>query len=286
MEPPPGNSPNAADLNQSAANCGMLPERFTSQPNFFAPLATKRLCHKARFPKPRSAVSCAMVELVGQGHAALRADFIRGGRFAQTNPVRGLRARRNIIKRPFRDRHMNRDRVLARLETFEGSVPYMYRCTGGEVTAGIGHAIFTPLDAVKLNWQIHGRPAAPAEVTADFEKVEAAPKGLLAPHYQPLTECRLADDYVLRLALEDIATREAALIAAFSAWASFPGPVQEALFDMGFNLGIGGLRKFVKMLAAVDARNWEAAAAESLRQGVSAARNQETASLFRQALTT
>jgi hypothetical protein len=52
---------------------------------------------------------------------------------------------------------MNRDRVLARLERFEGSVPHMYLCTGGEVTAGVGHAMGTSAQALKLDWQIDGR---------------------------------------------------------------------------------------------------------------------------------
>ena len=180
--------------------------------------------------------------------------------------------------------NMNQERVLTRLTTFEGSAPYMYRCTGGEVTAGIGHALINSFEAVKLNWRVGGRAAVPMEVTGDFDKVTAAPEGLLAPHYESLTACRLAAEDIARLANEDIARFQSALIAAFPAWPSFPEPVQEALFDMAFNLGMAGLGKFVKLLAAVEARNWETAALECHRQGVSDARNQEIASLFRQAL--
>lgn len=36
------------------------------------------------------------------------------------------------------------------------------------------------------------------------------------------------------------------------------------LIDMCFNLGLGGLQRFVKMLAAVDAREWDTAADEML----------------------
>jgi GH24 family phage-related lysozyme (muramidase) len=181
---------------------------------------------------------------------------------------------------------MNRDRVLARLERFEGSVPYMYRCTGGEVTAGVGHAIASSAAALELDWQIDSREASPAEIAADFAKIAAAPKGMAATLYESLSQCRLNNDYLQRLANEDIAAFEAGLTQAFARWPSFPEPAQEALFDMAFNLGIGGLRKFVKLLAAVEAGDWETAALESYRHGISEARNQETAALFRQALDT
>ena len=42
---------------------------------------------------------------------------------------------------------MDSSLVIPRVEKFEGRVPLMYRCTGGEVTIGIGHAIQSPADA-------------------------------------------------------------------------------------------------------------------------------------------
>lgn len=181
---------------------------------------------------------------------------------------------------------MNRDQVVARLLNFEGAVAHMYRCTGGEVTAGMGHAMITSDDAVRLNWQISGRAATPAEVITDFGKVAAAPQGNLAKFYEPLSQCRLAPDYITTLAGQDIDAFESGLKRAFPLWDSYPEPVQEALFDMGFNLGIAGLQKFVKLRAAIDAGDWATAAVESRRQGISDARNQAVAALFRQAATT
>ena len=64
-----------------------------------------------------------------------------------------------------------------------------------------------------------------------------------------------------------------------------PPCVQAALFDMAFNLGIGGLQKFKKLIAACDQAQWENAARECHRQGIGESRNLETATLFRQALT-
>ncbi|HEY7390299.1 MAG TPA: hypothetical protein VH640_17415, partial [Bryobacteraceae bacterium] len=81
---------------------------------------------------------------------------------------------------------MNQQTILERLKSFEGFVPYMYRCTGGAVTAGIGHALATAADAAVLQWEISGRPASPVEIAGDFEKIAAAPIGLVAEHYEPL----------------------------------------------------------------------------------------------------
>jgi GH24 family phage-related lysozyme (muramidase) len=178
---------------------------------------------------------------------------------------------------------MDASLVIPRVESFEGRVPYMYRCTGGEVTIGIGHAILAPADALSLTWSVNGSPAADAQIEADYAAVAAAQIGLLASSYAHLTVCRMADSDIDALIAADITRFETGLAAALPNWNSYPEPAQEALFDMGFNLGIGGLLKFPTMLAAVNAGNWAVAAAQCHRKGISDARNQETAALFLQA---
>jgi len=160
----------------------------------------------------------------------------------------------------------------------------MYRCTGGEVTVGIGHAIPGAADAARMPWEIAGRAASASEAQTDFGKVAAAPIGQLATNYAALTQCRLSDEHIRGLVEADVQTFETRLAASFPKWSAYPEPVQEALFDMAFNLGIGGLKKFVKLLQAVDAGNWETAAQESHRQGIGQQRNDATADLFRQAM--
>jgi GH24 family phage-related lysozyme (muramidase) len=178
---------------------------------------------------------------------------------------------------------MDQAAVMARLKRFEGSVPFMYKCTGGEVTIGVGHAIHGPAEAGAMSWQIGGADATADQSQADYQKVAAAPKGLPAPRYSGLTQCRMSDENVERLLAADVGVFEAQLAAALPEWNSYPVMVQEAVFDMAFNLGVGGLKKFSKLLAAVEARDWNTAAAECHRQGIGDDRNQETARLFRQA---
>ncbi len=178
---------------------------------------------------------------------------------------------------------MNVTTVIPRIELFEGRVPYMYRCTGGDVTVGVGHAMLRAADAVKLSWSIAGRPATADEITSDWNRVAAAEIGKVASAYQALTQCRMSDDDIDALLAADVDAFTAQLARALPHWNSYPETAQEALFDMAFNLGLGGLKKFPHMLAAVDAGQWEVAAAQCHRQGIGDTRNQQTANLFLEA---
>src|ERR1035438_5796326 len=108
--------------------------------------------------------------------------------------------------------------VIPRLESFEGRVPYMYRCTGGKVTVGIGHAIETPAGALNLTCSIDGRPATGAEIQADYANVAAARIGLVAQAYAPLTESRMADADIDALIARDVASFETSLAATLPNW--------------------------------------------------------------------
>ena len=70
----------------------------------------------------------------------------------------------------------------------------------------------------------------------------------------------MADADIDALAAADVARFEASLAAELPNWNTYPPTAQAALFDMGFNLGIGGLKKFDHLLAAVDAGQWDVAA--------------------------
>ena len=181
---------------------------------------------------------------------------------------------------------MDTNLILKRLEKFEGRIRHMYICTGGEVTIGIGHAIKGPNEAVQLSWMLDGRAALAEEIRADFGKVAAAPKGLVAGGYASLSRIRMADPEIDALASADVTRFAADVAAALPNWARYPECVQAALFDMAFNLGVAGLLKFKKLIAACNQAQWETAANECHRQGIGESRNQETAALFRQALTT
>jgi GH24 family phage-related lysozyme (muramidase) len=110
---------------------------------------------------------------------------------------------------------MDRSAVIARLQQFEGCVNYMYRCTGGEVTIGIGHALQTAANASKLNWQTGGAPSLPDRVQSDYQAIAAAPVGQVATAYQHLTQCRMADADIQALVAADVNSFEAQLCKAY-----------------------------------------------------------------------
>jgi GH24 family phage-related lysozyme (muramidase) len=172
---------------------------------------------------------------------------------------------------------MDKRAVTGRLIRFEGSTPYMYRCTGGEVTVGIGHAIHGAEEALALDW---GGPRTSLE--QDYARIATAPMGqkYAASYYEPLTTTRMADDAILALCDDDINLCEDQLAQALPDWDSYPELVRQALFDMGYNLGVAGLLKFEKMLAAVNAGDWKTAAQESRRKGIAEGRNKEIEELF------
>jgi GH24 family phage-related lysozyme (muramidase) len=178
---------------------------------------------------------------------------------------------------------MNLEAVKARLRLHEGSIPHMYKCTGDKVTIGVGHAIDDAEAACQLPWTVNGAPAGAGTVQADFARVEAQDKGRVASTYASLTTCRLSNAEIDKLMERDIPVYEAQARKIVPDYDRLPGPAQEALFDMVFNLGPEGLRKFKNLLAAVAARDWERAALESHRRGIPDARNQDIARLFRQA---
>jgi len=170
---------------------------------------------------------------------------------------------------------MNYDEVRERLYRVEGAIPYMYKCTGGEVTIGVGHAIQSPEDAGAL--KLDKGPAAAAQ---DWSRINAAEAGHTAKSYEALCLCRMSGEEIASLCEADIAKFEKQLKKALPKWDTYPDHAQQALFDMGFNLGVSGLMKFHNLLAAVDRSDGPGAAKECHRKGISEERNQETYDLF------
>lgn len=172
---------------------------------------------------------------------------------------------------------MNRNAVADRLERFEGSFEFMYRATSGEVTIGIGHLIPNVAMALAVPW--YGSPSNDS-IMSDWRRVAEAPKGLAPGSYAGLSRLRLDSEAILDLLDEDIGQNLATLARTIPEFLSYPDPVQEALFDMLFDLGAAGLRNFEELLAACRLGDWRTAAIESRREGIAEARNAEVAALF------
>ena len=168
----------------------------------------------------------------------------------------------------------------------EGRIEFMYLDTVGRVTLAVGHMIPGVAEAQRLSLRVRasGQVATAAQIADDFNRVLAQAPGLVAANYKPFTTIEMADDQIAQLLDQDIAGMEAGVRQHFAGYDSYPEPAQDALLDMAFNLGVGGLvTKFPKLKAAAEAQNWNTCAAECRRNGISDTRNQKTRDLFLQA---
>jgi GH24 family phage-related lysozyme (muramidase) len=173
------------------------------------------------------------------------------------------------------------DESLAKLEWFEGAIPWMYLDTRGNVTVGIGLMVPDVAAAQNLPFMIGSQAATPTEIAVEFMRVHAMPMGRPALFYHVdngLVLEKAEIDSLLRRVLTGF---EGQLRAAIAGYDGFPDSVKLALLDMAYNLGPEALlRGYPVLIAAVEAGNWAKAAANCFRHGPGAARNQWTQKMF------
>lgn len=182
---------------------------------------------------------------------------------------------------------MELEKVRALIKQHEGSIPYMYLDTRGNVTVGVGQLLSTVADAQQLPFvrRTTQASASAEEIEADFNNVASQQAGQVAQAYQQYTQLELTQEAIDALLDQRIAEFQDGLQGAYQGFDSYPDTVQEALLDMSFNLGLSGLvNKFPKLRQAAEAGNWQVCAQECKRRGISDERNQATQELFEQAV--
>jgi GH24 family phage-related lysozyme (muramidase) len=176
------------------------------------------------------------------------------------------------------------------LTGFEGSVPWMYLDTAANVTVGVGNLLANVAEAQALAFVVRPAdgsdpaqaPAAtPDQIETDFNAVSAQPKGQNFHYYQQFTALVLPDAAIQALLLNRVQGFVAQLTGAFLEFNAYPAPACAAIFDMAFNLGLGGLlRGFPHFTQAVRSQDWATAAAQCTRGGIQPSRNAWTAAQF------
>ena len=177
------------------------------------------------------------------------------------------------------------EEMKARLRAEEGNIPWMYLDGAGQVTVGVGHRVTTAAAASMLPFtRPSGEAAGVAETCSAYNAVRALAPDKLPGYYQLTTHLRLPQTAIDELLEGDLVFLTAALAHRLDGWDGYPAPAQEALLDMGFQLGPSGLlQKFPLLCAAAEGGNWDACASECHVLGASEARNQARAGLFREA---
>jgi GH24 family phage-related lysozyme (muramidase) len=165
---------------------------------------------------------------------------------------------------------------------WEGRVPYMYLDSRGFVTVAVGYMLPHSGAAAELAFvrRADGQPATADQIRAEFATVARQPPNRIASAYRGVTTMELPDAAIDTLLQATVARFQKGLVDNFAGFANYPAPAQRALLDMAYNLGIDGLLKFRKLKAAVEAKQWRSAAAESHRNGPSQDRNDWTRDMF------
>jgi GH24 family phage-related lysozyme (muramidase) len=169
------------------------------------------------------------------------------------------------------------EQSLAMLEQFEGSIPWMYLDTNGNVTAGVGFPLPDVASAQRLHFTIDDRPATEDEVAAEFARVHAMAMGRPAQFYHRDHSPELPQVDIDALLRHHLLGFEADLRAALPGYDDFPDGVKMALLDMAYNLGPAALLKgYPRLIRAVGNGDWAKAADSCFRHGPGATRNQWT----------
>ncbi len=166
------------------------------------------------------------------------------------------------------------EQSLEMLTEFEGSVPWMYLDTSGHVTVGVGMMLANAAAALALPFRIGGGVASREQIVLEFARVRGMEPGLRSGAYRCGTSPELGAETIQELLRSMLVGFETPLRQGVRGYDELPDAAKVALLDMVYNLGpVGLLRGYPKLLAALAARSWTAAAAECLRHGISAERN-------------
>lgn len=179
------------------------------------------------------------------------------------------------------------DEAIAALRKFEGSVPWMYLDTVGKVTVGVGMMLPSLEAARSLPFVLGDRPATLEEIGREYQRVSTMKPGLLAKMYRKASGISLSEETINDRLHGTLLGFEDYLRAHLPSYDTLPDGAKLGLLDMIYNLGPGKLfSEYPKLLKAIAASDWKAAAAASLRHGPAAARNSWTQQQFTEAAAT
>ena len=160
---------------------------------------------------------------------------------------------------------------------WEGCIPHLYLDGPGNVTGLMGHLFRTAVEAATAFG------VTVEEMQPDWDAVMGSKPGMGPGYYAALTKCRATEAQINAVAAADLAEHVAHCARWIDGWDTLPRPAQVAAVDIDFNVK-GGVTSFPHFVAAVEDRDWTAAATACHRKegpgGVQTARNEATAALF------
>lgn len=146
---------------------------------------------------------------------------------------------------------------------FEGRISWMYLDVRALVTCGLGCLLATPEEAQRLAWRHDGGELATAEaIRSEWWAVAAMLPGRPASYYREAGALHLTEDEIDRVALERLDRNAAVVARALPELADWPAEVQMLAMSHAWALGAGWPAKWPKLVAALRAGDWQAAANE------------------------
>ena len=131
----------------------------------------------------------------------------------------------------------------------EGKISYMYLCTAGKITTGIGCVLHSTADAMMLKWM----DASGNRVTKDIVRktyllLSRMPNGKKHTYYikKMPKECQIFidDEEIYKLAIDKIKKNYLpTLVQEFSDFESYPIDAKIALLDIVYAVGTGAFNR-------------------------------------------
>ena len=170
---------------------------------------------------------------------------------------------------------------LLQSPAFEGTVSWLYLDTHvpPNATTACGLLVENLACSQALPWYLPDWTAASeSDIAADWARVTGMPGGKVAGFYHSATGLALSLGDIAALTRKKVVENDSALAQFYAGYDAFPTPVKLALLDMAYNLGVEPLEHtYPKFNAAINARQWSAAAAECGRNVQDAAFADRTA---------
>lgn len=173
--------------------------------------------------------------------------------------------------------------TVRELIKFEGYVQHIYLDTKGLPTVGVGNLIKTIQDAFKVPFSVKEdfNAASQDEIRRDYDKVCRIKPGLKASRYGLVCRCYVTEANIEALCVKRLKDEFLpGLYGIFPDFDEFPNPAREALIDLAYNLGVGGLRKFRQLRKSIKEGDWERASRCCKRKTSTDRRNKWTKNKF------
>ncbi len=198
--------------------------------------------------------------------------------------------------------------IRHQIRKHEAYVKHMYRDTSSEgvITVGIGFALPRESDVDSFTWYERStkRKATREAARKEWHDVKKLLKGKPAGRYRNNTTLELSDSEINSVFNRKLFKLQQDLRREFGTagivFDHLPVPVQEAMYDMGWNMGAAFINKvdpekarrmkwedapmWPKLTSELFWRDWEGVAAQSNRPEVGKTRNREIKDLIRNAL--